>query len=658
MDEQLTAALSVDEVWRSAERALAKQSAFHAAIDDLFRCKLVRTQQGSFAFSHELIGRFLAGEALLLNSETSHALVRELERPRHSDLPELVIPLETRATALRSMLTGLASTELFLQSLDGELGGLANDVASREAYAALAAAVTLMNEVTLTIQNPETFSGAKLDRDGLSTSECAVLAAAAKLLPADRFLDEALAVFDATDCALHRVSSAYGQDTGKSLSPSVLAATIIGLHTEPRRQLPAAILIAGCEHPRNDYRFRSRTFEPIDAETLAPLIQTVDPQSYSRLYFLCLLLEAAEHLAVAHLVPTMLRKCWASRAYHVRLQGLQTTQFFCQDATGAVRDEIIALLESFDVRNDIMLSSMLVEVLSSYGLIEPPGSTEGVLNEIRALLEATPSEEVYRMAYGIYGSQFEDVVAEPYYEAIAALPDDERLHLLTLAAQGANAGFFTDTILHELLQARDLRTLPALERWTRYPASQSFHLQEGTACYSLAIQGWAYLQTALPQQPTPATDDEAAWHCYGQLIFWLRRPGLDHKQVTELCAPVWGQLLGPLSLAAIDPLYQLAHAGSLLMPEKSKEDTDSHGLIIKRFPDEVRHLMERSFGQADKLTSLYRHHDSQQLARYILDILGYVGNEATISLLNDYVDDPHFGSSALRSIKNLKATRS
>jgi hypothetical protein len=262
------------------------------------------------------------------------------------------------------------------------------------------------------------------------------------------------------------------------------------------------------------------------------------------------------------------------------------------------------------------------------------------------------------MAYGIYGSQFEDVVAEPYCEAIAAWPDAERLNLLTLAAQGADNGFFTDTILHQLLEARDPRTLLALQHWTRYPNSESFYPQESTACYSLAIQGWAYLRASPPPQPEPTTNDEAAWHCYTRLIFWLRRPGLDHRKVTELCASVWGRLLGPLSLAAIDPLYQFAHAWSLSSPEKSKEDTDSHGLILRTFPDEVRHLLERSFGQFGKLTSLYSRLDSCALAQYIVDILGYVGNEATLGLLNNYVDDPRLGSTALRSIKRLRTNLS
>ncbi|MCA1601844.1 MAG: hypothetical protein LC776_09450, partial [Acidobacteria bacterium] len=286
MDERLTAALPMDEVWRSAERAIAQQIASLASVDDLFRCKLVRMQQGWLAFSHELLGRFLAGEALLLNNEPRQ-LAQQLDRPRHADLPELVLPLETRATDLHIVLTNLADVKLYLKSLNGELGRLASDVAKGQAYAALATTVTLMDEVSLVFQHLESLPQADLDRDGLSRSECAILSAAAKLLPAGHFLGEALEVFDATDRALHRAAHAYNQDKNKVLSPTALAATIIGIRPEHRRQLPAAILIEGCEHARHDYQFRRRIFEPINPAMLETLILDVQPNNYSRLYFLC-----------------------------------------------------------------------------------------------------------------------------------------------------------------------------------------------------------------------------------------------------------------------------------------------------------------------------------------------------------------------------------
>lgn len=654
MDEKLTAALPIDEVWRCAERALASQSASLESIDNLFRCRLVRMQQGSFAFSHELLGRFLTGEALLLaNSAAPDRLVHELERPRHADLPELVIPLETRASALRMVMAGLADAELFLKSLDDECGKLAADIANREALATFATTTELMDEVSLIFQDLDSFPHAELDRDGLSMSGSAILAAASKLLPSGRFLNEALALFDATDRALHRAAHAAERDGRHPLPPSALVSAIVGIRTD-RRQIPAAILIEGCSHARYDFRFRARSFEPVNVGVLEPLIQDIQPQSYSRLYFLCHLLEAAEATNVVHLVPIMLQKCWDSGAYHLRLQGLETTQHFCREASGPVREEIIELLDGFDVQYNIILSSTLVEVLSSYGVIEPPGSTEAILNEIHTLLNATPNEEAYQLAHGIYSSQFEDVVAAPYCEAIAALSDDERLQLLTLAAQGARDSFFVDTILHTLLQARDPRSLPAFEHWVRRP-KQGFMPQEETACYSLAIQGLAYLQASPPSQSEPANDNEAAWQCYGQLIFWLFRPGISSTQIAEHCTPIWNRLLGPLSRAAADPLYQLAHAWSLSSTESSKgEDTNSHRRIVKTFPDEVRRLLENALGQIDSLTSIYHHLDQSQLAQYVLEILGTVGNEATISRLAEYVEDPRLGRSALQAIKSLR----
>ena len=76
------------------------------------------------------------------------------------------------------------------------------------------------------------------------------------------------------------------------------------------------------------------------------------------------------------------------------------------------------------------------------------------------------------------------------------------------------------------------------------------------------------------------------------------------------------------------------------------------------FPGEVRRLLEHTLVQVDKLTSLNHYQDRHELARYILDVLGIVGDETTISLLTDYVDDPRLEPHALHSIKSLRATQS
>lgn len=172
----------------------------------------------------------------MLNNDPQQ-LAQELNRPRHADLRELVLPLEIRAADLRIMLTGLADAKLYLKSLDGELGRLANDVTNAQARATLAATVTLMDEASLVFQYLESMPQADLDRDGLSRSECAILSAVAKQLPAGRFLDEVLQVLDATDRALHRAAHEYNQAKGKLLSPTALAATIVGIRSTVHQEL-------------------------------------------------------------------------------------------------------------------------------------------------------------------------------------------------------------------------------------------------------------------------------------------------------------------------------------------------------------------------------------------------------------------------------------
>lgn len=64
MDEQLMTSLPLDEVWRIVERYAADELAPARVIDDVFATTLAATNQGRFAFSHELIGRFLGVEGL------------------------------------------------------------------------------------------------------------------------------------------------------------------------------------------------------------------------------------------------------------------------------------------------------------------------------------------------------------------------------------------------------------------------------------------------------------------------------------------------------------------------------------------------------------------------------------------------------------------
>ena len=649
MDEQLTGMLPVDEVWRLAERDLIRQPTPRVVIDDLFHCRLVRLQQGSFSFSHELIGRFLTAEALLLGSDAQQ-LVGQLKKPRHADLIELLIPLETQPDALRELLASLADSSVLLRSLDAQLGMLAKQVVQREARRILAEVAHFMDEVLLTFETAGPFSKFGYDRHGPSTYELAVLAAVGRVLPHWVFLAEALELLDATDRALERAREVGAADGTNPVPRSTLGSAISGMVTGPGVRLPASVMLYACEHAGFGKHYGRHVDSPTPTERIGTILAGAQDRSYSRLYLLCLLVQSAEPPTVVQFVADLLDKCWRSGTYHVRLAALHMTQMFSLVAEGETRDAIVAVLDDLRPSN-IFLSSTVVEALHSYGLVQSPYSVEGVLAQIRSVLSEPESEDAQQAAYSIAVSQFEDVIAEPYVEAVESLSRQDRLRLTVLAALGAADahGFFSDWILKRLVDARDPQALPAFERWLQYPDSQSPGPQDDTACFALAMQGWALLEQGVPVLDTPANEDEAAWQCYGEIIYWLRRADLTLTEVHEYCAPIWDRLAQELALAAVDPLYRLAHAFSL----RHDEEMDSHRRIVATFPDEVRRLLEDCLSRHDQLTSIFRHKEGLELAQYMLDALGCVGNDSTRELLTAYVDDEELGRTAISSLRRL-----
>jgi hypothetical protein len=78
--------------------------------------------------------------------------------------------------------------------------------------------------------------------------------------------------------------------------------------------------------------------------------------------------------------------------------------------------------------------------------------------------------------------------------------------------------------------------------------------------------------------------------------------------------------------------------------------------LTKRFPEQVRQLLEDAIRERGQLTSLFRHGGSEddRVLRTTLRTLGETGNENSIPVLTDLVEDPHFGKDAVQSIQALR----
>ncbi len=645
MDERLVTSLSADEVWRVTEQALVDRADPLSVIDDVLNCPITATRQGKFSFSHELIGRFLTAEALTLTHRDPSELAQELMRPRHRDLQELSVPLETDPLKLRLLLTSLADSELLTESLRGRLGTVAQRVVAAEARGLLGRATETMKHVRIVVKSEHEFELSESIE--WSTYEGSLFAAAGSVTPQGQLIHE-VADFLATIDAACRPDA----DTPKEVRPTpsaIVSAVYVGF-IRPAGQSSASVILQACEHGRYSWRFRqaNESEEPIPTDSLARLVERAIPQNYGILYLLCLLLRYTHSSETARLVPEVMRMSWRSGAYHLRLQALQMVQYVSQVVDSPTRAELTDLLEAVRTSN-VFLSTALVEALDSYGLIESPVSAEQVSLQIRELLDGPPSEEANQAANGIVVNQFEEIFSEAHSAAIEALSPKERVALLTMASLGSTSGMFDDWVLNQLIAANDRAALPAFTHWaTRLDADTPF-VQEVPTRYTLAMQGSALFYDRPPRLSHCETKDEIAWQCYGEIIFWLYRPKLTPAEVRERCAPVWARLSGDLLVAAADPLFQFSHAWTVA-PDGGK---NAHQLILMTFPEEVRRILELSLLRRDQLTSLFRFTRETELTTYIINILGYVGAVETVDLLVPYLDDRELGSTTTSSVRNI-----
>lgn len=661
MNERLTIWLPADDVWRITEQFLAERSAPASVVDDVFACSITTTRQGKFSFTHELLGRFLTAEALLLKSRDSTELVDELKKPRHQDLAQFVVTLERDATRVRQLVNGLAEWDLFADALLGSYGLVAAGVAQSSARELFRSITSGMDHTIFTVRNEY-----ELQVSGgheVSDAEHALLAAVGAQVFYGQFVEEVVALLDATDAACRRSADAQAATGTRPTASAVVSAVLIGLSSASAK-VAARTILEACKHARMDSRFRSRSeVTGVSDDEIAALVADASPQDHGRLLLVCCLLSSTYSLKAAALAPRVLQLCWSSAAYHVQLEGLMMTQSFAAAVDGhPLHNKIVGILDSFDTANiGIGISSQLVDTMNSYGMIESPVQADYVKLEINEILQGEATSEQCERAYGIVSAQFEDIVGEAYCIAIDALDTRSRTALFTIAALGAPShGFWNDWLLRRLIDFADQHTLPAFERWATKLNTDTPFIQAVGSCYALAMEGCAQFLATPPLLKESRSQDEEAWQCYGGIIFWLHRPGLSDKNITEHCAPLWQKLSTELAPAAADVLHWLSKP-EVAVVAKNKPIPRQ---MIGSFRKELRNILEWSLEHRNSLTSIFGKRSRGfpmrgrgGLADYIIDILGYVGDADTVELLGNYVDDPILGPTAIKSIRKLTEER-
>jgi hypothetical protein len=651
MDERLATWLLLDDVLRISEDHLARVAESAGVIDQVLECAVIRTDQGRLSFTHELLGRFLTLEGLRQAHPEPALLARQLELPRHEDLCRMAVELESGTDRAGELLAGLADWVLYFWALSGDAGRAARQAAHTAARRLLEAVTTQMPDTVFTFhdQLQLTVTGGRR----LSGADRNLLAAVGALVCEGEYIPEVVALLDATDAACQQSASLQEAREGQRPPASAIASAIHpAIIDDSRSKIAATTILRAARNTEFDSRlrpFNRPSLAPV--QELAPVLDGATAVSYGRLMLLTHHLQAAGGLDAAALAAPVLRLCWDSGAYYLRLDGLQMIESFAAAVDGhPLREQIITILDSLDT-SDFMINTSLGETLHAYRLIDVPGDADAIGAQIAQILSAPADSESRELAYGIVASQFEDIIAAPYAEAIGSLSGGQRTALYTLASLGSPAyGAWNDLLLHELLQSGDREALPAFQRWATQLSTGNPMIREVANCYILGVQGCAQFMTSPPELADSQHGDRAAWECYGTIIFWMLRPGINAAEARDKAAPYWRRLRSTLLPAAADPLCRLRQATLI----QSGQRTPVIRSILAAFPGEVRPVLEWSLEHRTELTSLFAAWlvDDDRLS-HIIGMAGAVGNADTAELLRTYIDDPHLGSSAITAIKWL-----
>ena len=651
MDDRLTTWLPVDETEQISEAYLARQGASAGIADEVLRCSIIRADQGKVSFTHELLGRFLALDGLRQAHPDPGDLARQLRLPRYEDLPPLALDLETDPGRAGVLLSGMADMTLYFLALSGSYGRAALKAAETAARDLLQAATMAMTETVFTFHDIQlTVTGGRR----LAEGDQSLLAAIGALAHEGRYLPEVNALLDATDMACQRSADIQEAAEGQRPSAWSIGAAMHGFISDAHAQVGASIVLRSANLAPLYSRLRQHGRpQRAAAAQMISVLNGATPAKWGRLLFLAGHLRGTDHDSAA-MALSVLRLCRDSGSYHVRLGGLHMIETFASAVEGdPLREEIIDTLDSFGT-DDFMLNTSLSEAWNAFGLIEADGDADFVREQIDQVLASPASAASRTLAYGLVASQFEDIIAEPYCEAIGSLPPDQRTALCTLAVLGSPSyGAWNDVLLSDLVQSGDAAALPAFQRWATQLDSNNPAVQEVAQCYILAMQGCAQFMTEPPELPDSQDGDRAAWGCYGAIIFWLIRPGTDEAYVTEKCAPYWRRLNTALLPHAADPLTRMATA---VMPRSGRR-VPAVQPILATFPSQSRPILEWSLRHGAELTSLFRGNFDGDSLGYVISMLAVVGNAGTSDLLRAYVDDPRLGTSAIAAIKSLAAEK-
>jgi hypothetical protein len=518
-----------------AEKFLAAQGSPLGLLDQLKSSRLVSLTKDSFSFEHELLFDYFRAEQMRRDFLAPDSLAAELAKPKNQSLFPFVLPRQADVGGMRVLFTAILKAETLREVILGRCGEAARQALFEDCKMLYSAAEADLPGVTVRlIQDqpaPNALTIFSLELRGTrdwTQYEVLLLDALAISLDEIELRQGFFQLLDLTQWTLRAKAEETGRQSATSFNK--LWAVIVGqLGGYSTKQLPFLRITASL---RESLMRAHRQAKFCLQDQLLTRVSRDSTDHFSLAILLDCLTYCRPSSRDVSLYITVARVAWDSRIYHLRLNALHllhSLQWGGRDLQPEELEMIQELLAQFETK-DLFLNSSLLELLSVYGVMQPPVTVDEAAGEMKTLVaEFAPASgpivtrEQCGRAYGLLSNIFEDIYQGAYYEAYQSLGSAEKAALLTHAAQSRPIGFSTDWILHELLEYGGESALPVFNQFASSIDENSNSPDEAAVAYAFGMLGSAKFLNEPPTYTGPDTAEHRAWQIIGKILFWVSR---------------------------------------------------------------------------------------------------------------------------------------
>jgi hypothetical protein len=604
----------------------------------VFGCPIVTVAHGRVSFRHERFERFLAAEALLLETTDVHVLARTLNTPRCAELRADAVGLESQELRLSEILAICEHPDILVAAATGRLGPMAARVTDTLLVDTLniACAQTTASTITFHVGVGIAFDGRWSMPTDPGPATAAQLTAIGRLVRDGRYVEGAVKLLELTDSLCdHTIANADRSIPG--LADQVFAATYV---FRGRKGLPASTLV----HAATEPLFVADVDLQLAADAATTLTRR-DNSGFGALYVAGHLLH---HPTAPPIVADVIIRCLASRRYHLRLLGLQLAEDSTYDLDDSDRSTILEAIRS--VPNDnLILNGSIVEALSALGDVTPARDVDDITAEIEIVLTLQQDPIGQKMAYGIVANQFECDAIGPYSEAIHALPDADRETLLAMALQGGDAdSLFADWIPGQFDDLSNPVTRAAVVAYLARTEPSSWWSPQSrmgglVAALRLLVADGAPLPDAVDGGNT-----DPAWRASMTVIMGALADAVGGTVDEQAVVASWKALVGEHRGALASLLSNLRH----MHGTRSHEPGEVHELVVAAMPADGIDVLVWSLQHPDQVRSLCGH--DLGLRSYVISMLGRLGDRRAADVLRRLADDPEDGEAAAVAVRSIE----